>query len=185
MPAVAIDPKVRLLPSAEEAFSWYVPLVQTFEQAVPMLVCGGDFGTASMPLDEWDRVPDAVVAGITVARLHGFNPTWALVSSEAWERYIDASEENWEEVADRIQHGDLEKAAALGDERVHDIVSIWGMTHRHAGYIAKAGFTRAKGYVSWGELEVQDIEHPPPGVVFEGEMFAALKHALRQPLAPT
>ena len=157
------------LPSPEHMLDIYRPLVESFEQAEPMLQVGTDKGVFTTSVAGFDRPFEGMLSFAEHLRSLGMSIGWLVLSSEAWARAVD--DPAAEEMAERMRHGDLEQAAALGDSRVHEIVFVVARSATGAGWTLQCPFSRASdGAVTWGEADIHRLD---PDQVDEDEGVVA------------
>ena len=145
------------LPSPEHMLDAYRPLVEAFTMAEPMLKVGADMGIFTVSLAGFERPYQGMLAFTEHLTSMGASIGWLVLTSEAWARAIEGPEA--EVLADRIQHGDLEQAAELGDSRVGEVVFIVARSATRAGWTLQCPFSRAEnGAVAWGEPDIRLLD---------------------------
>lgn len=146
MPGLLVPPML----SAEHALKLYKPLVEQFDQAVPMMLWatkGAITPVSVVPPEGWPEEASLTDLYTYVAEhLHAElgQPGWVIVSAEAFAMDVDSMAE-----VEAYRHGDAERARQAGDDRVYDAVFITGVSTTE-DYSYELPFVRTPHRVRWG-----------------------------------
>jgi hypothetical protein len=158
---------ITTMPSPEQAFEMYRPLVEGNEQAIPILLYGGAEAIAPVAITQ---VPDGGIQPVLNAVIPRLKETlgsaeWLLLSAESWFRTLEADE------VMQVQPGQLAAEHEAGDAKVKECVSITGVAANGQCWSYVRQFERVGSQVIWGEPHVSDTS--------QGGVPDILLHAVR------
>ena len=148
----------------EAAFEAYKPLVEQFDQAVPMLLWASRKGITPVQVLPPDDGVDYSVGDLyemvieqAIAALG--QPRWVVASGEAFRADVNPEE------MDTYEHGDAQQWLATGEHNVTEVVFITGVSTT-GEWTYQVPFERTGHRVRWGTPELRnDAEGHIPSVL--------------------
>ena len=159
------------MPTAEQAFKMYRPLVEQNEQAVPILVYATETQVYSIALTGDVPIAQQLAGALGEARRRFGRPRWLLFSDETYMQSVSGSPEVLRQVAESYQQGDAQRAMEAGEGDTSEAVAIYGADTGGA-WLFIHRFIRTDGTVRWGEQV--------PAHAHDGNITRLLRQALTE-----
>ena len=150
------------MPTPETAFELYRELVESNEQAIPILLYGtpdtmAPVGIMDVPAGGIQPVLNQIIPRLKEA----LGPaSWLVLSCESWYRVMDDREE-----AEHLQPGQLQHEHESGNAEVKECVAITGINANGQAWSYVRQFERVGSQVIWGEPHTHDADGGVPDIL--------------------